>query len=66
MNSIAHIVHALISHQPQPTADLSSTEQAALRELQPLLQAAPQDLSGMTPEARGWTLGATEDDRSIV
>jgi hypothetical protein len=66
MNTIAHIVHALINNQPQPAADLNTVEQAALHELRPLLQAVPQDLSGTTPEARGWTLGAAEDQRAIA
>jgi hypothetical protein len=66
MNSIAHIVHALVTNNQQPAADLSAAEQTALAELRPLLQAAPQDLAGMNPQAKGWTLGATSDDERVA
>ncbi|HEY0607853.1 MAG TPA: hypothetical protein VGD58_33365 [Herpetosiphonaceae bacterium] len=67
MNSIAHIVHALVTNNQLPAAELSAAEQTALAELQPLLQAAPQDLAGMNPQAKGWTIGAiSDDDRSVA
>lgn len=67
MNSIAHIVHALVTNNQLPAAELSAAEQTALTELRPLLQAAPQDLSVVNPQAKGWTLGVvSDDDRSVV
>lgn len=67
MNSIAHIVHALTTSNQLPAAELSAAERTALEELRPLLQAAPQDLSNMNPQARGWTLGVvSDDDRSVA
>lgn len=62
MNSIAHIVHALVTNNQQPAAELSAAEQTALAELRPLLQ----DLSSMNPQAQGWTLGATADDERVA
>lgn len=66
MNSIAHIVHALITNNQLPAAELTVAEQTALAELRPLLQTAPQDLSGMNPQARGWTLGVVSDDERVA
>ncbi|HEY0733521.1 MAG TPA: hypothetical protein VGD69_01335 [Herpetosiphonaceae bacterium] len=63
MNSIAHIVHALVTNNQLPAASLSAAEQTALTELQPLLQAAPEDLSSMNPQAKGWTIGVADDER---
>ncbi|HEX6289768.1 MAG TPA: hypothetical protein VFZ66_11285 [Herpetosiphonaceae bacterium] len=63
MNTTARFVHALVTGQRMPeTNELTAVEQAVLEELRPLLLAAPQDISAITPEARGWTLGVVSND----
>jgi hypothetical protein len=44
------------------TSELTAVEQAVLEELRPLLSSAPQDLSTVFPDARGWTLGVVSND----
>ncbi len=63
MNTTARFVHALVTHSRMPeTSELTAVEQAVLEELRPLLSSAPQDLSTVFPDARGWTLGVVSND----
>lgn len=63
MNTTARFVHALVTQNQLPeTADLTAMELAVLEELRPLLSGAPQDLSAVSPDARGWTLGVVSND----
>jgi hypothetical protein len=63
MNTTAHVVHALVTHNRLPeTGELTAVEQAVLEELRPLLFTAPQDMSVGSPQATGWTLGVVAND----
>ena len=68
MNTTARFVHALATHQQLPeTSELTAVERAVLAELRPLLQNGLPDITGVTPEARGWTIGVVaNDDQSTV
>ena len=63
MNATARVVHALVTQNRMPeTGQLTAVEQSVLEELRPLLSSAPQDLSMVSPDARGWTLGVMPND----
>jgi hypothetical protein len=63
MNTTAYFVHTFVTQKQMPeTGELTALEQAVLEELRPLLSSAPQDLSLVTPDARGWTLGVVSND----
>jgi len=63
MNTTARFVHTFVTQKRMPeTGELSAVEQAVLEELRPLLSSAPQDLSMVSPDARGWTLGVVSND----